>query len=568
MAYDIKITGGEIVDGSGKPRYAGDIGITDGRIVALGRAPGEAAQTIDATGRVVAPGFIDLHTHYDAQVIWDPLLTISPWHGVTSVVMGNCGFGVAPTRVAHHDLIIRTLERVEGMSAESLHAGLGAEWPFVTFPEYLDAIERRGTAINVAALLGHTPVRIYVMGREAVERAATEDEIDRMRLIVRDAIEAGAIGLSTSRLPLHNGFDAKPVASRLASADEFHALAMELGRAGKGVVHLAVPDAGHFDEMARLARDSGRNVSWTALLSRPSEPGLALQQLAQSNKMLADGYTVYPQVSCRPLTIEFRFSSPFSLERYAFFQPAAIADNAGKKKIYADPEFRRVFKQEFDLAGTESQAMQGTRLGWENGLITHCPVEPALEERSIFEVAAERGVHPVDLALDLALATNLEARFRIPSVNTLEDEVEQLLRDPNPVLGLSDAGAHMSQLCDACFSTHLLGHWVREKGSLTLEHAVRILTGKPAEVYGITERGALRQGYWADVVVFDPKTVAAGKLERVNDQPAGQDRLISKAHGIDWVIVNGRVLRHGDRDVAAAGGRLPGRLLRNGATAG
>ncbi|NQU71424.1 MAG: amidohydrolase family protein, partial [Rhodospirillales bacterium] len=270
MDYDIKITGGTIIDGTGAARRAGDIGIHDGKIVAVGEAPGRANSTIDAAGRVVAPGFLDIHTHYDAQVMWDPMLTVSPWHGVTSVVMGNCGFGIAPTRPGHRDLMARTLEKVEGMSVDALSAGLG-DWPFETFPEYLRAVEQRGVSINVAALLGHTPLRLYVMGLDSVERAATADEIAAMRTLAAEAIAAGAVGISSSKSNLHLGFGGFPVPSRLAEFDETLALAGVMGDAGRGVFQLATGRYPDHDEMAEIARRTGRPVTWTALLTRSDE---------------------------------------------------------------------------------------------------------------------------------------------------------------------------------------------------------------------------------------------------------------------------------------------------------
>src|SRR5689334_21282195 len=236
MAYDLKITGGSIIDGTGKPRYVGDVGVCGGKVVALGAAPEEARETIDAKGRVVSPGFVDIHTHYDAQVLWDRLMTVSPWHGVTTVVMGNCGFGVAPTRVEHRDLIIRTLEKVEGMSAAALRAGLGDEWPFESYPEYLDAVEARQPVINVASMIGHTPVRLHVMGEESTERSATPEEIARMRAIVAEAMEAGAVGFATSKSTTHVGYEGRPVPSRSADLEEILAMAGALGDAGRGVI--------------------------------------------------------------------------------------------------------------------------------------------------------------------------------------------------------------------------------------------------------------------------------------------------------------------------------------------
>jgi N-acyl-D-amino-acid deacylase len=559
MEFDLLIRGGTLIDGTGAPRRRGDVGIRGGRVTALGEVRGEAAEVLEADGHVVAPGFVDIHTHYDAQVLWDRMLTISPWHGVTSVVMGNCGFGVAPTRPEHRDLILRTLENVEGMSLDALRAGCGESWPFETFPQFLDAIERRGTAINIGALIGHTPVRTYVLGEEATEREATDEEVARMRAIVAEALAAGAIGFATSKSPTHVGYEGRPVPSRAASFAEIETLAACLGDVGHGVMQ-ATAGLGLFtDEFATLQRRMRRPVSWTALLAGMLGPDGHRRVLDQTSELQRQGVAVVPQVSCRPLVIEFQFKAPFPFESLEIFKPVSAADREGKRRIYADPDFRRAFRER-----AEGRVLAGR---WSDTVISECPSDPSLTERNLQEVAVERGMHPADLALDLALATDLEARFRMAVANTDEGIVAELLQHPATVLGLSDAGAHASQLCDANFATHLLGHWTREKGVLELEHAVRLLTSRPAEVFGLEGRGRLEVGRAADVTVFDPESVGTTPLRRVHDFPAGADRLIAEAHGIRAVVVNGVVLREDGADRLDPEGPLPGRLLRGGATA-
>ena len=560
MDYDIRITGGTVIDGTGRPGFRADLGIAGGRVVALGEAPGSAAETIDAEGRVVSPGFVDIHTHYDAQIFWDRMLTISPWHGVTTVVMGNCGFGVAPTRPEHRGLIIRTLEKVEGMSASALEEGLGAEWPFETFPDYLDAVERLGSVINVGVLVGHTPLRLYVMGEEATERPATDDEVAQMRVIVREAIEAGAVGFATSKSPTHVGYGGRPVPSRVAEFDEIRALASELGAAGKGILQATVGRGLFFKEFAEIAKETGRHVTWTALLAGMLGPGAHKGLLEKSAELVRQGLPIFPQVACRPLNFEFTFEEPFIFESMSLFREISAADHEGKMRIYRDPEFRKRFRER--MGGEGAGVLAGR---WEQTVVSYSPKDPSLEERTVTDVARERGVDPSDLVLDLALASDLTPRFRMAVLNTDEEAVEELLKDPNTVLGLSDAGAHASQLCDACFSTYLLGHWVREKKALALEEAIRMLTSQSADVFGITDRGRLEEGVPADVVVFDPETVGASGLRRVRDLPAGAERLVADAYGIDAVVVNGTVIRREGRDVVDAEGPLPGRLLRNGA---
>ena len=561
MDYDLLVRGGNVIDGTGAPAFRGDVAVAAGKIVGLGAIDGSAREVIEADGRVVAPGFVDVHTHYDAQVFWDRMLTISPWHGVTSVVMGNCGFGIAPTRPQHRSLILRTLEKVEGMSLESLQAGLGDDWPFESFAEFLAAIEQRGTGINVGALVGHTPVRLYVMGEEATERPATEDEIARMRAIVREAVSAGAIGFATSKSPTHVGYEGRPVPSRAAEVAEIEAIAGELAALGRGVVQATFGPGFFLDELAAIARKSTRPVSWTALLAGMLGPGGHRPVLERSAELQREGTMVYPQVTGRPLNFEFQWKEPFLFESLSLFKPVSAADHAGKMRIYADPEFRRAFRERAGVGGRGGFANR-----WGRTWISQSPSAPELEERTVAEVATERGVDPIDLALDLALASNLEARFRMAVVNVDEDEVEECLKHPTTMLGLSDAGAHASQLCDACYSTSLLQRWVREKQALLLEQAVRMLTSRTAEVFGIRDRGRIAAGLAADLVIFDPATVGATALRRVHDMPAGADRLVADAIGIDAVIVNGTVVRRDGRDAVEPDGPLPGRVLRSGAS--
>lgn len=558
MTYDLLIRGGTVIDGTGSPGARADVAIAGGRIAEIGEVSGSAREVIEADGRVVTPGFVDIHTHYDAQILWDRMLSISPWHGVTSVVMGNCGFGVAPTRREHRSLIIRTLEKVEGMSVAALEAGLGSEWGFETFPEYLAAIERRGMAINVGALVGHTPVRMYVMGEESTERAAKPEEVEQMRAIVKEALEAGAIGFATSKAPTHVGYEGRPVPSRMAEIDEIRALASALGETRRGMMQATVGRDLFFKEFGMIAADTGRNVSWTALLAGMMGPGSHRGLLETAAGQQRDGLPVFPQVTCRPLNFEFQLREPFIFESMPLFKAVSAADHAGKKRIYSDPNFRAKLR-----ASVSSGSGGPFANRWDRTVISGCASEPELEERNLAEVARERGVDPVELMLDLSLANDLQARFRMAVSNVDEDEVEELLKHPATVLGLSDAGAHASQLCDACFSTHLLGRWVREKQALRLEEAVRMLTSRAAQVFGITDRGRLAVGLPADVVVFDPATVGAGPLRRVRDLPAGADRLVSEATGIDAVVVNGTVIRAHGRDRVDPQGPLPGQVLRS-----
>ena len=557
---DIRISGGTIVDGSGAPGQTGDVGIVDGRIAALGRVTGNAEVVIDAEGQFVCPGFVDIHTHYDAQVLWDRMLSVSPWHGVTTVVMGNCGFGVAPTRPEHRDLILRTLQKVEGMDLQALEAGVGSDWPFVSFGDYLSAVERQGIAVNVAAYVGHTPVRLFVMGEDAAERRATGEEIEAMCAIVKDSVDAGALGFASSKAGAHVGFGGKPVPSRLAEPEEFAALAEALGATKRGVLQMTVGPGDFLAELRELAEISGCTLTWTALLAGLWGPGSHREYLARTAALQSQGINVVPQVSCRPLRFEFDLAEPFPLESLPMVAALNSLDRARRKARYAQTEFRTQFRE----AVAELDAQRGTSF-WERTDLSFVPQSPELTGVSVADAAQQHGQDPADLFLDLAVDSDLAMRASWALMNDDEDEVEELLRDPHTVLALSDAGAHANQLCDACFSTHLLGHWVRERGALSLPEAVRMLTSRPAEVVGITDRGLLAEGWPADVVIFDPGTVGPSSLKRVNDLPAGAARLIAEAEGIEAVIVNGKLIRDQGGDLLGSADALPGRLLRNGA---
>jgi len=546
---DLVLRNAQVVDGTGAAPRSADVGIEDGRIAAVGDVAANGAQEVDLDGLVLAPGFIDIHTHYDAQVLWDRDLTPSCWHGVTTVVMGNCGFGIAPTRPEHRSTIARTLENVEGMSVDALEAGI--PWTFESFPEYLDAIESSPTRLNVAAMIGHTPLRLYVLGDEATERPAKDDEVDRMRELVAEALAAGALGFATSKSPTHAGAEGKPVPSRLAELDEVTRIAEAIRDAGRGIMQIT-PGAGMFvDEMAHISKITGQPVSWTALLTGIGPPGTAVDLLDMT---VNAGGNVWPQIACRPLVMQITFEDPFAFASGSAFKEVLEAPHESRADIYADPAWRERARNAADEGGVFNTK-------WEKTTIDETERHRNLMGRSLADIAEERGVSPMDAAIDLALEENLKTRFRVVLANDDEEEVGKLLQDERAVLGLSDAGAHASQLCDACFSTHLLGHWTREKGVLSLEQAVWRLTGQPAQIFGITDRGLIKEGLAADLVAFDPDTVGVTAQERVWDLPAGADRLLVRSTGVEHVWVNGTPIRDSGADIADA---RPGKLLRGG----
>jgi N-acyl-D-amino-acid deacylase len=417
-------------------------------------------------------------------------------------------------------------------------------------------------SINVGVLMGHTPLRTFVMGEAATERHATAEELASMCDLLSEGIKAGALGFATSKASTHVGYEGRPVPSRAAGMEEIHALCDVLGREGKGIIQATVGRELFLDEFEQIAQRTGRPITWTALLA-----GLSLgkgdheEQMIHSRALADKGLKITPQVTPRPLNFEYQFKEPFVFEAISMFKPVSAADFDGKCRIYKDPDFRQTFKTRMDNIKPAFQS------SFAKTVISQYEGEPDLAERLLVEVAAERNMHPIDLALDIALASNLEARFRMPVANHNEDEVEPLLKADFTVLGLSDAGAHASQLCDACQPTFFLKRWVREKEAFSLEEAIRMLTSRTAEVMGITDRGRLAQGMPADVVIFDPATVGDQPLQRVYDFPAGADRLISEASGISKVIVNGVVIRDGNADAVPEGAPLPGRVLRGGAAA-
>jgi N-acyl-D-amino-acid deacylase len=530
MPADLVIRGGTVFDGSGAAGRVADVAVTDGVISEIG-AGLRGTRELDASGCAVAPGFIDIHTHYDAQVFWDPGLRPSSYHGVTTVVAGNCGFTIAPTRAEHRETIVRTLENVEDMNPATLMAGI--VWDFETFPEYLELVRRRGTTINFTAYIGHSALRLYVLGDAAYERAATPEEIGRMCDLVREGIAAGAAGFSTSFSFAHRGVDGKPVPSRFAEADEVEALFRAVGETGKGVVLITPGPQCTYADVYAWAPRVGRPFTYP-LFASPG--GKHLEPVALHEQGIADGASVFPQVTPRPLTMQFTMDDAYSLNTGTVFGELLKVSRAVRIASYRDPEWRALA-----AADLEDSPMKPR---WETFEVSESKRFPELTGRRVSDVARERGVGPLDLMCQLALDEDLETRFRAYIANDEPDAVARLLTHESVALGLSDAGAHVDQLCDAPLPTDLLGTWVREREVMPLERAVRKLTGEAADMFGFARRGYLREGNWADVCVFDPQTVAPGPTRRVRDFPADAERLTAEEPvGVRHVLVNGTPIR-------------------------
>jgi N-acyl-D-aspartate/D-glutamate deacylase len=545
MPAELVIRGGTVFDGSGTPGRVADVAIADGLIREIGTNL-RGARELDASGCAVAPGFIDIHTHYEAQVFWDPALQPSCFHGVTTVVAGNCGFTIAPTRPEHHDLIVRTLENVEDMDPATLAAGIA--WEFETFPEYLELVRRRGTVLNFTAYIGHSALRLYVLGDAAYERAATAEETDRMGALVREAIGAGAAGFSTSFSFAHRGAGGKPVPSRFAEREEVEALFRAAGQAGKGVV-LATPGKQcSYPDFYALQPRIGRPLTWP-LFAAPDDAHRPFLELHRAS--LASDTQVWPQVTPRPLTMQFTLADAYNLNVGKVF--GGLLERSREERIaaYRDPAWRARAAADLDTVPMKPR--------WETFEVSESKRFPELVGRRVAELARERGRSPLDVMCELAVAEDLDTRFRAYIANDDVDAVRDLLTHERVVLGLSDAGAHVDQLCDAPIYTDLLGKWVRERGVMPLEKAVRKLSGEAADLFGLVRRGYLREGWFADVCVFDPETVDPGPLRRVRDFPADAERLTAdQPKGVRHVLVNGTPIRVDERSRIDSLGERPG----------
>ncbi len=551
--HDLVIKGALLLDGRGSPPTGGDLAVANGRIVEIGKkVKGQSRETLDAGGLALMPGIIDNHTHYDAQITWDPHLSPSPALGVTTAIIGNCGFTIAPCRAADRELVMRNLTQVEGMSLEVLRRGI--RWDFESVPQYLDMLEARGSAINIAAFVGHSAVRTYVMGEAATERAANAREIKLMYQLVIEGMKAGAVGFSTSTSPAHNGEGGKPMPSRLADESEMHAMAGALCDAGKGGVFM-LTKGGHtsIPFLEELAHEAGRPVVIAALLHNGTNPDSVFKDLQAIQEANQRKHRLVGAISCCPLSMDFTLHSPYTFEGLEAWRPALPLKGEAFKTKLKETKFREGIRAELS-APAHFRLFNGE---WDRVEVIESKRKD-LEQGSVAALAAQAGKDPLDFMLDLALEEDLDTVFNALLLNSDEQAVARMLRHPCSLVSLSDAGAHLTFFNDAGFGLHLLGHWVRRLGVLRIEEAARRLTGHPAEVFGIEQRGALEPGYHADLLLFDPQTVDRGPKRRVFDLPGGHPRLTTAPIGVHGVWVNGVRIKDGNNPAE----KTPGRLLR------
>ena len=562
MAYDLVIRNGTVVDGSGLGSFRADVGVAGDRVAFVGRIRERGASELDAEGQVVTPGFIDGHTHLDAQVFWDPTVSNSCWHGVTTVVMGNCGFSLAPVRSDERALVVRNLERAEDIDPAALAEGIA--WTFETFPEYLDAVDALPKGVNVAAQVGHSALRTWAMGERAFEQEANADDLAQMAGQLRESIEAGAIGFSTSRSEHHETSDNRPVASRLAAWSEVDALVRVLGDAGAGIFEITQGEMLARDlDVRRRALEQLRTLSATTGvpltfgLMATREAGVLLDFL---DELAAAGGRAIAQTHCRGINVLLSFQTRVPFDLLPSWQEfrARPLDEQLKGLRDADTRARLVdAARDADYShwrGVGAQArppdFEGIRV-YRQGL----PPNP-----SVADIARQRGVHPVEAFIDLAVESDFEQLFLQPSLYPQDEEVLlRALRHPRAVMTFSDSGAHLSQIADSSIHTHLLGYWVRDRQEFSLEEAVRMITLAPALAWGFTDRGLVREGLVADLNVFDPATVGPAVPRLVDDLPAGGRRLEQRSTGFLASVVGGQVtIRDGEHT-----GATPGRLVRN-----
>jgi len=557
MAYDLLVKNGRIIDGSGRPAFNGDVAVARGKIVELGRLDGPARRVIEADGRVVAPGFVDNHCHYDAQVLWDPLCTFSSHHGATTVIIGNCSLALAPVKAHERQKLAGMLSYVEAIPMDVLEAGV--PWTWETYPEYMSAIGQR-LGVNVGTLVGHSAVRLYAMGADCSERPATDAELEAMRRVVREALEAGALGLSITRNMNHFDIAGTRIPAACAPESELFALADVLREAGTGVIQCGGGTNPELKDglLSRLSQACGRTIMYNTLLEQARQPGRWQKHLAHVEATAKQGIRAIPL--CNPGSVVNRFTMKNCqvFRSMPTWLPILQASDDEKLAAYRSAEIRVKLRSEVEAPlGPDSTFSKR----WDLMVVEEpaLPKNRGLRGQHIAEIAKAQGKHPLDAFLDLAVEENLETVFSLGEINMDTEAVAQILGSPYAVVGLSDGGAHVQFHSNVSNPTRLLGYWVREKGIMSLELAVRRLTFDSASAFGIYDRGLLQPGMAADLVIFDPDTVRPVPEDVVHDFPSNGWRMRELAEGIHYTVVNGEVLM----EKGTHTGSYPGRVLHN-----
>ena len=555
--FDLILKGGRVYDGSGMPSFTGDVAMAGGKIAAIGRLSGPAKRTLNVEGLAVAPGFIDPHTHLDAQLLWDPLGTSSCFHGVTSSVVGNCGLSLAPCKPEGREAVIKSFVRVEAISRKVLEEGV--KWRWGSTGEYLDALGLR-LGINVAALIGHIAVRHYVMGEDAVEREARPEEVAQMQQLVREGMASGAVGFSTNQNPRHMREDGKPVASRVASHQELIALVEVLGDMNSGVVQLSgggVDARGRIAYASELARATGRPVLWQSISHSWTRPDHWKGMLESTARVFRDeGLPIYAMTQAKPFENRYTLLDAQCFDEFPTWRAVMFMPVEQRQEIFADPEARQKMRAEVNSPEPSVFPKRWDVIYVDEAKL---PKNKSLQGRTIEEIARSQGKDPMDVFLDMALEEDLETRFSHVTTQGDPNAVCEILKNPFVIIGQSDAGAHMGYDARFGYCTTFLGRWVRDNRIMSLEEAVSKLTFHVASIFGLRDRGLLRSGLAADIAVFDPETVNTVAPEYVQDLPGNERRMIQRATGVHHTVVNGElVIENG-----AVTGAYPGRVLRN-----
>ncbi len=554
MPYDLIIKNGKIIDGSGIPGFHGDVAVSGGRIVEIGQVSGNAHRTLDADGLVVAPGIIDNHTHYDAQLTWDPLCTYSCYHGVTSVVIGNCSLAMAPAHQEDREMLSGVLSHVEAIPLEAISAGV--TWSWETIPQYLDALDRR-LGLNVASLIGHSAVRRYVMGEASQERQATDDEIAAMKTIVREGIEAGAVGVSFERNLRHFDWHGRLAPTNLASDAEIFAVARVVDELGSGVIQFG----GDRKLGTEVAKASRRPVFYGNITQQAVAPDRWRKQLSEAESLMRQGHRGYQFVMPRPGDLRYTLKTAQHFDAMPTWKNVMLLPLDQRKEAFRDPVTRaRLHLEAVETPLDPNRAGDFTRR-WDLQFVFRpaLPKNQHLTGKSVAEIAHAQGRDVLDVFLDLVLEEDLETEFERREVNSDEAAMAALLTSPYTVIGQSDGGAHVVFRTDYSYSTYLLSHWVREQEIMSLEDAIRKLTFIPASLFGLFDRGLVRPGMAADLMIFDPATIGPLEPGEAHDLPGGARRRKQLARGIEWTVVNGQVLI----EKGEHAGVYPGKVARS-----